>query len=256
MRATSVRHALDLLQEHPEATLMAGGQSVLTQKPPPRLLVDIGRLEELDQLRLEHDEIVVGPLVRLDQLARSALIQDHCPLLAHCAAGMGDPQLRHQATLGGALCDASPWAEPAPVALALDAVIALHTRAGPERVATAEFLRRTATAPSPMTGVVTEIRIPPATDRWGYVRHARRSWGRPDMIVATVQGRIVLADAPTGPVRATAAETALAATANRTRAARLVPDLITPGTARHTPHAHRRRLSEVLTDRALRQAGW
>lgn len=257
VRATSVRHALQLLHEHHSAAIVAGGQSVLVDRPQTPLLIDIGRLDELDHLHVDNDELVLGPLVRLDRLASSPLVRDHSPLLAHCAAQMGDPQLRHQATLGGALCADLRWTEPVPVALALLAVMRLETGAGHTLLDMGRFLTRKV-SPQSATGVVTQIRIPPGNARWGYARHSQRNWGPPDMIVATAQGRVVVSDAPFTPVRATAVESVLRATGDPARAARLVAGLIAPGSPPKTPSpaAHRRRVAEALTIRALTQAGW
>ncbi|MFF8531762.1 xanthine dehydrogenase family protein subunit M [Streptomyces sp. SAS_267] len=255
VRAASVGHALELLRDSEGAVLVAGGQTVLLQRPQPRLLVDIGRLDALRQLHTENGELVLGPLVRLDRLARSALVAEHAPLLAHCAAGMGDPQLRHQATLGGALCGV-PDGELVAAAVTLDAVIGVRTPTGAETVTMKQFLSRRDRPTRPAAEIVTDIRIPCPGGRWGYAKLTRRSWGRPDMIAATAQGRITIVDAPCAPLRAAAAEAALAATGDRTHAIALVPDLITPGGPPRTPLDYRRQLAAVLTDRALKQAGW
>ena len=60
-RATSLEHALDLRERHPEATLLAGGQSLIPlmklRLATPERLIDIGALRDLSYIREEHDHI-------------------------------------------------------------------------------------------------------------------------------------------------------------------------------------------------------
>ena len=74
----------------------------------PELLIDIGRLEELQYVRLDGDEIAIGAGTRHAVLERSELLATECPLLPAVARTVGDPQVRHRGTLGGSLAHADP----------------------------------------------------------------------------------------------------------------------------------------------------
>ncbi len=101
--AESPAHALDLLASlGDEAKLLAGGQSLLPMMKlrlvAPAALIDLGRLGELAGVRADGDELVIGAMTRHADLAASALARSDAPLLAHAAAQVGDPQIRHRGT--------------------------------------------------------------------------------------------------------------------------------------------------------------
>ena len=79
-RATSVDHALALLERHgPEARLIAGGHSLLPMMKlrlsRPEVLVDINDLTDLSYIRVERDEIAIGAMTRHAELLNSALLR-------------------------------------------------------------------------------------------------------------------------------------------------------------------------------------
>jgi len=67
-------------------------------------LVDINRAVGLDQIEWDASGLVrIGTLVKIDTLARDALIRQHYPGLALAAAGLATPQIRLMGTVGGNL---------------------------------------------------------------------------------------------------------------------------------------------------------
>src|SRR5258706_10959265 len=110
--AESVEHALSLLNEREDAKLLAGGHSLLPllrlRITRPALLVDIGELSELSYIRDETDALAIGALTRHHDLATSALVQEHNPLVSYAARLIGDPQVRHRGTIGGSLAHGDP----------------------------------------------------------------------------------------------------------------------------------------------------
>src|SRR6266478_3623531 len=85
-RATSVANALELLTAHGErAKVLSGGQSLLPAMNlrliAPELIVDIGELAELRGIALTGELLRIGALTRHVDLARSAEIATHAPLL-------------------------------------------------------------------------------------------------------------------------------------------------------------------------------
>ena len=68
-RATSVNHALSLLEQHgPEARVVAGGHSLLPMMKlrlaRPEVLIDINSLTDLDYIRVDGGEIAIGAMTR------------------------------------------------------------------------------------------------------------------------------------------------------------------------------------------------
>ena len=110
--AESPEHALELLGSREDAKLIAGGHSLVPamklRVARPALLVDIGRLDGLAGVRDAGEQIAIGALTRHAALARDPLLQEHCPVVSHAAALIGDPQARHRGTIGGSLAHGDP----------------------------------------------------------------------------------------------------------------------------------------------------
>ena len=126
--AESADHAVSLLGEHGEdAKLLAGGHSLLPlmrlRLAAPSVLVDIGRIGDLNYVRDGGDHVAVGALTTMEEAHFSDLLQRDCPILAHTAGEVGDPQVRHRGTVGGTVAHADPASDIPTVLLALDATL-------------------------------------------------------------------------------------------------------------------------------------
>src|SRR5215813_10068255 len=161
---TSLEEALALLGQYSEnATLLAGGHSLL---PALKLrlssvghLIDLGRIADLAYIREEGGKLCLGALTTHYQVESSPLLQQHCPLLAECAARIGDMQVRNRGTLGGSLAHADPAADYPAAILALEADIQT-VRASGKRTFKAEdfFVDMLTTALQPGE-ILTEVRV-------------------------------------------------------------------------------------------------
>jgi len=255
--AESTTHAIDLLGQHgDEAKVLAGGHSLLPMMKlrlaTPELLVDIGGLDELAGISTDGGDLVVGATTRHADLATSALARTEAPLLAYAASQVGDPQIRHRGTIGGSLSHADPAADLPMAVVALGGMLVLQGPAGTRTVAADDFFQgyfETALAPDEL---VTAVRVPrrPGVP-WGYQKFVRRANDWAIVGVATVDGRIALANMGPTPLRAAAAENALAAGASTAEAAELAADGTSPGEDLHADREYRRHLVRVLTRRAL-----
>jgi aerobic carbon-monoxide dehydrogenase medium subunit len=255
--AESVLHAIDVLAEHgDDAKVLAGGHSLLPMMKlrlaTPELLVDIGGLDELAGIDTDGSDLIVGATTRHADLAASAVVRAAAPLLAHAASQVGDPQIRHRGTIGGSLAHADPAADLPMAVVALGGTLVLQGPAGVRTVAADDFFQgyfETALAPDEL---VTAVRVPrrPGVP-WGYQKFVRRANDWAIVGVAAVDGRIALANMGPTPLRATAAEDALAAGATPAEAAELAADGTSPGADLHADREYRRHLVRVLTRRAL-----
>jgi carbon-monoxide dehydrogenase medium subunit len=143
-RATSVGNALELLAAHGDrAKVLSGGQSLMPAMNlrliSPELIVDIGELAELRGIAVAGDVITIGALARQVDLARSAEIAAHAPLLAEAIAHVAHPAIRNRGTLGGSLAQADPASELPACMLALNATIIVRGQAGERRIAAQDF---------------------------------------------------------------------------------------------------------------------
>ena len=102
--------ALSLLAEHPDAIVISGGTDVLIKvrerKWKDCSLLSIHRLPQLQGVRREKEELVVGPGTCFDQLHETGVIREHAFCLWQAADQVGSPQIRTVATLGGNICNA------------------------------------------------------------------------------------------------------------------------------------------------------
>ncbi len=106
LQPTSVEDALDLLAEHGrDAWLLAGGLDsfdwLKDRIKRPRVVIDLGGVEELAGIRDEGDGLQIGAMASLTEVSRHAGVRARFSLLADAAASVATPQIRHQGTLGG-----------------------------------------------------------------------------------------------------------------------------------------------------------
>jgi carbon-monoxide dehydrogenase medium subunit len=100
--------------------------------------------------------------------------------------------------------------------------------------------------------VLVAVRVPrrPGVP-WGYQKFVRRANDWAIVGVAAIDGRIALANMGPTPLRARAAEQAMAAGASPAEAAEQAADGTSPGEDMHADREYRRHLARVLTRRAL-----
>ena len=255
--AQSPAHALDLLGEHgDDAKVLAGGHSLLPMMKlrlaAPEVLIDIGRLTELSGITSENGELVIGATTRHADLAASELVRERAPLLARAAGLVGDPQIRHRGTIGGSLAHADPAADLPLALVALGGSVELAGPGGTRTVTADDFFTgyfETALEPDEL---LTAVRVPSRPGQpWGYQKFVRRANDWAIVGAAAVDGRIALANMGPVPLRATAAEQALAGGASVAEAAELAAEGTSPGEDIHADRAYRQHLARVLTRRAL-----
>lgn len=107
--------ALDLLREHgEEAWILSGGMDTFDwlkdRAKRPRVVVDLGRIEELRGIEESGDGLRIGAMTSLTDVASHPGVRERFPILAQAAEKVATPQIRNQGTLGGNLCqDTRCW---------------------------------------------------------------------------------------------------------------------------------------------------
>ena len=140
------------------ALMLGMRQRMLT----PTHLVSLAGIEQLRGIAFdERNGLRIGALSRHADVANSALVRTHVPMLASMASRVANPQVRNQGTIGGNLCYADPSTDPPGCLMALDAKVVLGSARGERVLSIEEFLVDyyvTALEPDEM---VVEIRVPP-----------------------------------------------------------------------------------------------
>jgi aerobic carbon-monoxide dehydrogenase medium subunit len=270
--AESVDHAIDLLGQHgDEAKLLAGGHSLLPimklRLAAPAVLVDLGRVEELQYVRDEGDHIAIGAMTRHTDVEHGELLQEQCGLLSYTASLVGDPQVRHRGTIGGSISHGDAASDLPSALLALEGTFVIKGPGGERTVAAGDFFEdylQTALAPDE---VLTEIRVPKLgpNSGWSYKKFNRRAQDWAVVGVAAVveksngsisSARIGLTNMGSTPLRATATEGALsgADTSSVAEAASSAAEGTSPASDIAASAEYRRHLARVLTRRAVEEA--
>jgi xanthine dehydrogenase FAD-binding subunit len=143
-KADSIEEAIRLLQENPEARLIAGGTDVLVKlhkgKGQFDHLIDIHDIAELNFINQNDDgDLVIGPLTCFTDVAESALIRKHIPILSEAILTIGGPQVRNMATIGGNLCNGVPSADSATPLIALNAAVTVQGKDGSRQMPLEDF---------------------------------------------------------------------------------------------------------------------
>lgn len=172
VRAGSVDEAVAALTSFgDDAKLIAGGHSLLPlmklRLATPGVLVDLDLLDDLRGVRTDanRDTLSIGALTTHQQLADDPLLAAHCGVLAQVAGTIGDPQVRHRGTIGGALAHGDAAGDLPAAMVALDAVLVSQGPDGRRDLAARDFFRSYLTTALEPDEVLVEVRVP-RLDAW------------------------------------------------------------------------------------------
>jgi aerobic carbon-monoxide dehydrogenase medium subunit len=143
-KATSLAHLFSTMAEYgDDLRILAGGQTLLAslnmRLSEPRLLIDIRGLNELKGISVLNGVLRIGALATHTEIESSALVAQHCPLLAQAAPHIAHRAIRNLGTLGGSIAYADPAAEWPVCALALNATVVLKSAKGERKVPADDF---------------------------------------------------------------------------------------------------------------------
>ena len=263
--ATSAGHAVALLAEHgDEAKLLAGGHSLLPlmkyRLAAPAVVVDIGRLTDLSYVRDDGDVLAIGALTRHRDVETSDLVRSQAGLLAAATSKVGDPQVRHRGTLGGALAHGDPASDLPAAIIALGGSMVVQGPSGSREVAVDDFFTGFLETAIGGDELLTEVRIPKAPNAtWSFQKFNRRAqdWAIVGAAVMVDGDRcgVGLVNMDSRPVRAGGVEAAIASGASAADAAASAADGLEPASDLNAGVDYRCHLARVLTRRGLEEAG-
>jgi carbon-monoxide dehydrogenase medium subunit len=261
-RAQSLGHAFDLLQgAQGEATVIAGGQSLVAslnlRLSEDALLVDIRHLPELQGVELVDGCLRLGALTRHAELADSALVSEHAPLLAQAAPLIAHAAIRSRGTLGGSLAHADPAAELPACMIALGADILVRSAEGARRIAADAFFEGLFTTALEEGEIIVAVEIPLKAkgDRHVIQELTRRSGDYAIVGLAGVKSddgvRLAYFGVSDKPVQATGAMAILNSGGSFEDAVSALQDDLDPESDPHASAEFRRHLAAVLLRRVM-----
>ena len=168
-RAKSVAEATAALAKGEDVKLLAGGQSLVAamklRLSKPSDLIDMGRIAELQGIKVEGSNVTIGAMTRHAIVHRSPEVLKAIPALADLAGNIGDRQVRNMGTIGGSVANNDPAADYPAVVVALNATITTTKR----KIAADDFFKgmfETALSPDE---IITSITFP-APKRAAYMK--------------------------------------------------------------------------------------
>ena len=272
---SSLEEALEsLAAANGETKVLAGGQSLVPlmnlRLAAPEQLIDLNAIDGLDAIGESDGGISIGAMTRQSAAEQSQLVRDRAPALADALGRIGHFQIRNRGTVGGSIAHADPVAELPATLLALGGRVTARSAARGQRQIDADDLFRgfftTALEPDE---ILTETWFPSSTTGTGWsVQEVVRRVGDFALVSAitvlrvegssVAEARIAMGGVADRPIRATAAEEALAGQAPSADTARAAGDAvrgsISPTGDVHGSTEYRREVAGVLVERSILEA--
>ncbi len=180
-RPKSVAEAVGMLADlGDDARALAGGHSLIPMMKlrlaKPEHLVDLAGISELNGVRTEGGDIVIGSMTTQNELLRSDLLAAKLPILRETSLVIADPQVRNVGTLGGNVANGDPGNDMPAVMMCLGATYHVAGKGGERRIAARDFYQGAYFTALEVGEIVTSIRIPapPAGHGYAYEKLKRK----------------------------------------------------------------------------------
>ena len=280
-RPDSVEEAASLLEELPEAELMAGNQSLsivmANRLASPENIIDLNGVEELEYIDSTADAVEVGALARHRDIEQSPALTQEYRVLSEAAGQIAGPTVRNRGTIGGSIGEADPAGNYPCVLVAMGGELELTSADGTRTVPADEYFIAYMMTEIEEAELITSVRFPREpfpVPRTGMAflgqKQAAQTW--PTLSVAGAvrvddpaaddpvieEARLGFANAADVPLRTEAVEAAIEgepiSEAALDEAGDIAYDEVRPQAEMHADEVYKRELAEEYTKRAFRTA--
>ncbi len=276
--ATSITHAISLLDEYPNAHIIAGGSDVLIKLREGKLagceLVSIYKLDSLRGISIDDEGTIrIGALTSFSHITKDPIIKANINVLGEAVDMVGGPQIRNIGTIGGNTCNGVTSADSASTLHAYDAVMVIQGPNGIREKPIREFYVSAGKVDLQHNEILTSILIRKESYE-GYKGHYIKYAMRNAMDIATLgcsvnsklsadkktilDARIAYGVAGPIPMRAISAETAVkglpVCSESVERFAKAALNDVNPRTSWRASREFRLNLVEQLAKRALTES--
>lgn len=278
---TTIEETTALLDDHDDAELMAGNQSLgiimANRLATPDHIIDLNSVDELAGVTIDDDTIHVGAMTRHRTLEDHDDLRSLLAVLPEAAEQIAGPSVRNRGTLGGSIGEADPAANYPAVLLAVDADIRLTATTGNRTIPATEFFIASMFTEREETELITGVTIPRTPfppDRTGsvFLELKRAAQTFPTIGAAAAvrvddpattdplieEARVALSAVSGTPLRVPDAETTLEDTAldedTLSDIGATYADAAEPEAEQHASTEFKRELAAEYTQRALRTA--
>ena len=193
--AETIKEAVTLLKEHPDARVISGGSDVLIKIREGRMagtsLVSIRDIEELKGIeRKENGDIYIGAGTVFSHITADPIIQKYIPVLGEAVDQVGGPQIRNIGTIGGNICNGAVSADSVPTVFSYNALLHIANAEGGRSVPVREFYLGPGRVALKQGEVLTHVIIP-KNEYEGYHGHYIKYSMRNAMDIATISCSVV-----------------------------------------------------------------
>ena len=169
IRPQSLDEAIDFLDQHGHQTeILAGGTDVLVDLKSDELhkkyLLDISRLETLQKIEIDDDQLTVGAGVTLTEIYDSEILACHAPAMQKCAFSFASKQIRNVATIGGNVAHCSPCGDTVPPLVIHEAKAVLVSKNGEREVPVEQIASGPYACALPSSEIISHFVLKPATE--------------------------------------------------------------------------------------------
>jgi carbon-monoxide dehydrogenase medium subunit len=265
-RPGSIEEAVRLLGAHDGARALAGGQTLVNvmkaRAASPEVLVDLADLSELRTIGRSADgSLELGAMVTYSELVRSPEVAAARPLLAAVAATIADRQVQNRGTVGGNVCVNDPTNHLPPLFSVMDATFTILGPDGERTVSAGDFFLGVYMTAVGEGDLLTRVTVPALAAGCGDAMEGITLGVHGTYLVSAAASvspagvRVAIGCVSGVPERATALEERLAGAeltqANVHAAVAGIGDALDPPSDVHAPADYRRRLAEVVCERAV-----
>lgn len=193
--AQSIKEAVNLLKEHPDARIISGGSDVLIKiregKMAGTFLVSIRDIKEIQGVTLmDSGDIYIGAGTTFSHVTNDPVIREHISVLGEAVDQVGGPQVRNIGTIGGNVCNGAVSADSAPTLFSLNAMLRIADGEGGRTVPIDMFYLGPGKVDLHCGDVLTHIIIP-GKEYQGYHGHYIKYSMRNAMDIATLSCSVV-----------------------------------------------------------------
>ena len=193
--ASTIKEAVTLLKEHPDARIISGGSNVLIKiregKMAGTSLVCIRDIKEIKGVDLmESGDIYIGAGTTFSHVTSDPIIQKYIPVLGEAVDQVGGPQVRNIGTIGGNVCNGAVSADSVPTLFSLNAMLRIADGTGGRMIPIRDFYLGPGKVDLHQGDVLTHIVIP-GKEYQGYHGHYIKYSMRNAMDIATLSCSVV-----------------------------------------------------------------
>lgn len=163
-RPSTIAEVLTLMNQHPDATLVAGatdlGLDMSHHRKTFPVLISLEGVQELQRIEQTEDWVDIGAAVTLNRI--ESTLHGVFPSLDEMLHYFAARQVRNRATIGGNIGTASPIGDLPPVLLALDAELTIANVNGTRSIPLSSFFKGYRQTDLQPEEIIVSIRIPKA----------------------------------------------------------------------------------------------